>query len=80
MTIFYSSAVNAYPGGAPSQACTNLRPQHGGTSQTSSPPYELDVDMFQDLEIPEVPVTYSYSPNSSYNRKTARFLSTIIIS
>lgn len=71
VTIACSSVINAYPSGAPSEACSNLRPQHGGSAQISASPFELDVTTFTSLRVPDVssPVVYSYKPNSSYDRK-----------
>ncbi len=61
--------VQLLPQGAPSQACSDLRPQHGGTPQTTPSPFELDVEMFEDVEVPNMPTTYSYAPSRTYNRK-----------
>ena len=61
--------VEPFPGGAPSQACTDLRPQHGGTAQTTPSPFELNVDMFRDVEVFDMPATYSYTPSRTYDRK-----------
>ena len=45
------SPIQSFPSGAPAQACSDLRPgpPHGGVPQTTPSPYELDVDMFEDL-------------------------------
>ena len=59
-----ASVVQPFPSGAPSQACSDLRPQHGGAAQTTRPPFELDVSVFRDIA-----VTYSYKPSTTYNRK-----------
>ena len=64
------SPVLCLPSGAPSGACSDLRPQHGGIPQTSTSPYELDVDMFEDIAVPGTVPTYSYTPSSTYNRKS----------
>ena len=69
------SLIQSLPNGAPAQACSDLRPgpPHGGVPQTTPSPYELDVDMFQDLSSNDgiaVPVTYSYNPGRTYDRKS----------
>ena len=61
--------VKLFQGGAPAAACADLRPQHGGTAQTTPSPFELDGDMFRDVEVPEMPATYSYTPSRTYDRK-----------
>ena len=68
------SPIQSFPNGGPAQACSDLRPgpDHGGVPQTTPSPYELDVDMFEDLSSNDgivVPVTYSYTPGRTYDRK-----------
>ena len=64
------SPVLSFPSGAPSQACSDLRPQHGDVPQTTTSPFELDVDMFEDVSDPDTQATYSYRPSTTYNRKS----------
>lgn len=56
--------------GAPAQACADLRPQHGGATQSTPSPFELDMEVFQDVEVANVPITHSYMPSRVYSRKT----------
>ena len=65
------SPVLPLPSGAPSQACSDLRPQHGGVPQTTTSPFELDVDMFEDVSVPNTLATYSYQPSMTYNSKSS---------
>lgn len=69
LIVLASSPAQPFPTGAPSQACSDLRPQHGGTPQTSTSPYELDVEIFADIPIPNEDLTYSYTPTTTYERK-----------
>lgn len=39
-----SSQVNAFPSGAPEQACKDLKPGHGVEAQSESSPFELTQD------------------------------------
>jgi len=38
LTVF---TTNAYPNGPPDTACSDMTPEHGGSAQTSSPPYTV---------------------------------------
>ena len=74
LMLLAAAPIQALSTGAPSQACSDLRPgpPHGGVPQTTPSPYELDVDMFQDLSSNDgilVPATYSYTPGRTYDRK-----------
>ena len=75
--LLAAATVQCNPTGAPSAACADLRPQHGATAQTDSSPFELDVEIFQDLPddviapFTEIQPTHSYSPSTAYNRKHA---------
>ena len=74
LVLLAVSPIQSLPSGAPSQACSDLRPgpPHGGVPQTTPSPYELDVDMFEDLSSNDgiaVPVTYSYTPGRTYDSK-----------
>ncbi len=74
LIMLAASPVQPFPTGAPAQACGDLRPQHSTTEITASPqtsdsPYELDVEMFEDVGFPNNPQTYSYKPSTTYNRK-----------
>ncbi len=62
--------VQSFPTGAPSQSCSDLRPDHGGTTQTTPSPFELDMDVFQDVELPNLPTAYSYVPSRTYDSKS----------
>lgn len=74
--VLAASPVQPFPGGAPSQACSDLRPSHGVGPQTTTSPYELVVDMFEDISVPPaVPTTYSYTPSQTYDRKHSQRLS-----
>ena len=35
--------VDCYPSGAPTQACTNMVPEHGVSAQTIKPLYKVDL-------------------------------------
>ena len=73
--LLAAAIVQCNPTGAPSAACADLRPQHGFTAQTDSSPFELDVEIFQDLPeavtdpFTEIQPTHSYSPSATYNSK-----------
>ena len=73
--LLAAATVQCNSTGAPRAACADLRPQHGFTAQTDSSPFELDVEMFQDLPddvvtpFTEVQPTHSYSPSTTYNSK-----------
>ena len=57
--------AQAYPTGAPSEACTSLTPDHGGTPQSTSPLYTLDLSIF-DLYNDGY---YYYEPGETYQCK-----------
>ena len=61
--------VLCLPSGAPQEACSDLRPQHGSMAQNTTIPFELDVEMFEDVRPSNTEPTYSYKPNTTYNRK-----------
>ena len=68
LLILAAPAVQSRSTGAPAEACFTLTPQHTGTTaQTSQSPYELDVDMFEDVRPDQADPTYSYSPSTTYN-------------
>lgn len=78
LIVLAASPVLPFPTGAPSQACLDLRPSHGSGPQNMSSPYELVVDMFEDISVPNVvPLTYSYTPSQTYDRK---FKSVVVLS
>ena len=52
----------------PTSDCSDLRLLSNGTAQTVPSPYKLDVDIFQE-DLPNLPVTYSYRPSRTYDRK-----------
>ena len=48
--------------------CSDLRLLSSGTAQTTPSPYQLDVEMFREVElVSDLPVMYSYMPNRTYN-------------
>ena len=58
--------VEAYPGGAPARACSNLMPRHGShNGQTTESPYELDLSLLRNAS----GNCYSYQPMMLYNCK-----------
>ena len=63
------SPVHLRSTGAPAEACSNLTPQHLSSSQTTPSPFNLSVDVFEDLADPDSAPTHSYEPGSTYNRK-----------
>ena len=64
------SPVHLRSTGAPAEACSNLTPQHALlSSQTTPSPFNLSVDVFEDLADPDLALTHSYEPGSTYNRK-----------
>ena len=46
LLLMFGGSVNSYPSGAPSQACSSLTPNHGGSPQSSPLPYTLDLSGF----------------------------------
>ena len=42
---------------------------HGGIAQTTPSPFELDVDIFEDVEVPNMAITHSYMPSRTYQSK-----------
>ena len=74
LVLLAVSPIQSFSNGAPADACSDLRPgpPHGGVPQTTQSPYELKVDMFEDLSSNDgiaVPVTYSYTPGRTYDRE-----------
>ena len=64
------SPVHSRSTGAPAEACSNLTPQHAFlSSQTTPSPYNLSVDIFEDLADPDLAATHSYKPGTAYNRE-----------
>ena len=58
--------VEAYPGGAPPEACSNLMPRHGNNNgQTTESPYELDLSLLRNAS----GNCYFYQPMMTYNCK-----------
>ena len=58
--------VEAYPGGAPAEACSNLMPRHNNINgQTTESPYELDLSLLRNAS----GNCYSYQPMMTYNCK-----------
>ena len=56
--------ANAYPRGAPTEACESLMPQHDTHSpQSSEVPYVIDLDQFKSGG------SYVYTPEKSYTSK-----------
>ena len=79
LLVLLASPSKSFPTGA----CADLRPRnrHGDVSQSSASPYELDVSIFEDLGSEDgfaIPVTYSYSPSTTYNRKFPKHLIRLI--
>jgi len=54
--------VEAYPDGAPSEACGNLFPKHDAKSQEGDPPYSVDLSVF---------TGNTYTPGQVYKSKEA---------
>jgi len=53
--------VEALPGGAPTDACSNLTPSHSGaTSQAGDPPFSVDLSAF---------TGNTYTPGQMYTSK-----------
>ena len=44
--MLFETSVYSLPSGAPSQACSSLTPNHGGSSQSSPLPYTLNMSTF----------------------------------
>ena len=59
------STICCFPTGAPAAACSTLSPSHGAPAQTTSVPYEINMDIFRDPETGNL----LYTPNSPYNSK-----------
>ena len=56
--------ANAYPNGAPKEACGTLTPRHAShTPQLSEVPYVIDLDQFEDNG------SYVYIPEKTYTCK-----------
>ena len=67
------SPVHSRSTGAPAEACSNLTPQHALlSSQTTPSPYNLSVDIFEDLADPDLAATHSYKPGTTYNSECMR--------
>lgn len=47
MMISNVAVVEAFPSGAPEQACKTLKPGHGGEASSQASPFELTQDKLQ---------------------------------
>ena len=69
-------AVEGFPGGAPSDACSTLSPSspdHGAEPQTTPPPYQVDL-----RRLPDADGNYSYLPGTTYIIRLSMITCTII--
>ena len=67
-TAFRVSTVSGHFSGAPAAACDNLSPDqgaHGGFPQTSTVPYEIDMNVFHDTNTGQM----LYTPATPYQSK-----------
>ena len=65
VVLFEASSVYSFPFGAPSEACSSLTPIHGGSPQSFSLPYTLDLSTFN-LYNDE---NFYYEPGNTYQCK-----------
>ena len=63
ITLMELVVVEAWPTGAPSDACDNLTPQHGFNTQTSVLPYSVDLSEFNGT---------TYTPGQTYTSKQCK--------
>ena len=62
--LYYAREAYAFPGGAPSQACSTLTPSHSSFQpQISNNPYKIDLSVFDDGN-------GTYQPGNSYQCKS----------
>ena len=65
LLLLCGGSAHAYSSGAPSQACSTLTPGHGGLSQSSPSPYNLDLSIFNLYS----DGNYYYIPGQTYQCK-----------
>ena len=68
LLLLFGGSADAYSSGAPSTACSSLTPGHGGSPQSSSSPYTLDLSIFDFNDS-----NYYYEPGQTYQCKNLAF-------
>ena len=65
LLLLFGGSAHALPSGAPSTACSSLIPSHGGSPQSSSSPYTIDMSIFNLYS----DGNYYYQPGQEYQCK-----------
>ena len=64
LLAFTITPVLSFPTGAPSSACSTFTPDHGVSAQANDAPYEIDISVFETLNL-----DYGYVPGLTYPSK-----------